>query len=141
MKYKLQESGVAYENFENLNTEEVVQRYIEADLVCFASLYEGFGMPIIEAQAVGRPLITSNLEPMKSVAATGACLIDPNSVNSIRGGILRIISDSVYRNKLITNGFTNAKQYSLDAIACRYIDLYTAINPKVILVQKNQPSI
>ena len=128
IKYKLRESGVLYENYENLTTEEIAQRYVEADLVCFASLYEGFGMPIIEAQAVGRPLITSNLEPMKSVAAIGACLVDPNCVDSIRDQILRIISDSTYRSKLVKNGFANVERYSPRAVAVQYFDLYSEIN-------------
>ena len=66
-----------------LTLEQVVKKYQESDIVLFPSLYEGFGMLIIEANAVGRPVITSNISPMKEVAGTAAVLVDPFNVDSI----------------------------------------------------------
>ena len=62
----------------------MIQEYKDADLISFPSTFEGFGMPIIEGQAVGRPVITSNIEPMVSVAADAAILVDPFNIESIR---------------------------------------------------------
>ena len=64
-------------------------------------------MPILEAQAVGRPVITSNLEPMNFVGGNAAIYVNPKSVKSIRRGILKIISNENLRKKLINNGFKN----------------------------------
>lgn len=103
---------------------QLVKKYQEADMVLFPSLYEGFGMLIIEANAVGRPVLTSNIAPMKDVAANAACLVDPHSVNSIREGIKKIIEDDGYRESLIMNGLNNAALYSLDKVTNDYLTLY-----------------
>ena len=85
----------------NLSQEQVIEEYKNCDLVSFVSTYEGFGLPIIEAQAVGRSVITSNVASMPEVAGNGALLVDPFSVEEIRNGILKIINDSELRESLI----------------------------------------
>jgi len=55
--HKLDESAIEYENHENLTVEEVFKHYASADIMCFVSTYEGFGMPIIEANAAGLPVV------------------------------------------------------------------------------------
>jgi glycosyltransferase involved in cell wall biosynthesis len=65
------------------------EQYVKCDVVAFLSLGEEFRVPIMEAQAVARPLITSNISPMREVAGEGACLIDPLDVAQIRTGIQR----------------------------------------------------
>ena len=74
LKQKLAECGVVYENHAGITHEELNRQYVKCDVVSFVSLGEGFGVPIIEAQAVGRPLITSNISPMREVAGDGAVL-------------------------------------------------------------------
>lgn len=90
----------------------------------FPSTYEGFGLPIIEAQATGRPVLTSKLEPMSSVAGDAACLVDPYSVESIRAGVKKIIENESYRNELIEKGFKNVERFQLKNVTKQYIDLY-----------------
>ena len=103
----------------------MAERYRQADVVVFASPYEGFGMPVVEAQATGRPVVTSNIEPMMWVAgAESACFVDPFDPVSIRAGIERVIQDEPYRNKLTTNGLGNVKRYSIRQIAGQYIQVY-----------------
>lgn len=121
----LEQSGLQYENRFNLSLEELAERYRASDVVVFASLYEGFGMPVIEAQATGRPVIASNIEPMPWVAgAGGACFIDPNDVSSIRMGILKVVQDQAYRNTLINKGLENIGRFSLGRIAESYSKIY-----------------
>lgn len=126
---RLAETGTAYECHVDLTPEEVVEQYVRADLVCFASLYEGFGLPIIEAQAVGRPVITSNIAPMCDVAGDSACLVDPHSIASIRQGIIAILNSQDYRQDLVEKGYMNVARYSPAAVARRYLLLYRASVP------------
>jgi len=93
-------------------------------MVVFASLAEGFGLPIIEANAIGRPVVTSNLSPMKEVAGDAGCLVNPCDVTDIRDGIRRVIGDDEYRNALIERGYENAQRYRADVVARQYARLY-----------------
>lgn len=121
---KLKNFTIKYEVFYNISDKEIVRKYEESDILFFASLTEGFGLPIIEAQATGRVVITSNIPPMIDVSGGFAELVDPYSVTEIKDGIKRIINDCDYRQYLIKGGLKNAKQYSAIKIAEKYIDLY-----------------
>ena len=127
-RQQLIECGTDYENRTNLTHEQIAQAYIDCDIVSFVTLSEGFGVPIIEAHASGRPLITSNLSPMREVAGDGACLVDPSEVSQIREGILRIIEDSDYRDQLVEKGLRNAVRFSPATISGQYLDLYRCLN-------------
>lgn len=124
LKRKLVECGVDYINRFDLTHQDICQHYFTCDMVSFVSLREGFGVPIIEAQASGRPLITANVSPMREVARDSACLVDPLDVAQIRAGILRIIGDSAYRDQLVERGLQNATRYSPATISGHYLDLY-----------------
>ena len=124
LKQKLAECGVDYENRVGLSHEELYKQYVECDIVSFVSIGEGFGVPIIEAQASGRPLITADVSPMREVAGDGACLAAPLDVSQIREGILRIIADSGYRDQLVERGLRNVARYSPATISGQYLDLY-----------------
>ncbi len=123
-KNKLSELNINFENYFNLNFDEIIQKYQQADLLLFPSTYEGFGVPILEAQASGLPVITSNLQPMNKVSGEGALLINPYKINEIKSAIEKIISDQYLRNSLIINGLKNSKKYSSKAIAQMYFNLY-----------------
>jgi glycosyltransferase involved in cell wall biosynthesis len=103
---------------------EIIEAYVKCDILSFVSTYEGFGMPIIEAQAIGRPVLTSNLGAMKEVAGTYACLVDPYSICSIKNGIVKLIEDDAYRTNLIKESLKNVERFKLDKIANEYLDLY-----------------
>jgi glycosyltransferase involved in cell wall biosynthesis len=123
----LKASGIDFVYESGLSDAEVRDRYEQADLVCFTSTYEGFGMPILEGQSVGRPVVTSNLLSMPEVAGGAAELVDPYDVNSIREGILRVIRDDGYREELVRNGFENVKRFDPQRIAEMYFSLYHKI--------------
>ncbi|MBK9291141.1 MAG: glycosyltransferase family 4 protein [Bacteroidetes bacterium] len=120
----LQQYNVEYTNYFNLSYDKVVELYQACDLVSFVSLYEGFGMPIIEAQATGRPVVTSNCTSMPEVAGEGALIVDPTRTGQIREAISRIISDEALRGQLVEKGLENVKRFTPAAIAARYAQLY-----------------
>jgi glycosyltransferase involved in cell wall biosynthesis len=121
------EVGTKIEMHADIPNERVRELLAGCDLVVFASMREGFGLPILEAQATGRPLITSAREPMKSVAGAGAILVDPDDVVSIRTAIVRVMGDPELRERLVADGLSNVAQYSAEAIAAQYASLYEAI--------------
>lgn len=118
-RYKLE-----FRNYVAISNEEMLQRYSECDLVAFASTFEGFGMPIIEGNLVGRPVLTGNVASMPEVAGNAACLVDPFDVASIRAGVRRIIDDGDYREQLVANGFVNALRYDVKTITKQYERVY-----------------
>ena len=124
IRQQLSDCGTDYENRVNISQAELVRAYVDCDIVAFISINEGFGVPIIEAQVNGRPLITSNIAPMSHVAGGEACLVSPFDVVGIREGFLKIINDNDYRHKIVSAGIKNAFQYSPQAISAKYLKLY-----------------
>ena len=123
----LEKFKINYINKYNLSLNEVYQSYLDADILAFVSLSEGFGVPIIEAQAVGRVVITSDLSPMKYTAGNGALLVDPKSVTQIRQAIIKVSSDPKLRDSLIEAGSKNVLNYTPEAVADKYINIYNKI--------------
>jgi len=123
----LRQCGAEYSFVSNISDAQVVDEYRQCDMLVFASTYEGFGLPIVEAQATGRPVVTSNSCSMPEVAGDAACLVNPYDVASIREGILKVINDSYYRNELVHYGFENVKKFQPEKIAAQYVELYKQI--------------
>lgn len=125
---ELTESGVPFENRVDLSADEVIEEYRRCQALILASTYEGFGLPIVEAQAVGRPVITSNVCSMPEVAGEAACLVDPFDVESIRGAIRRLIEEPAYCEDLVRKGHENATKYTPARIAAQYAALYRQVH-------------
>jgi glycosyltransferase involved in cell wall biosynthesis len=123
-RVRLEQHKIRYTNIPRATDAEVVSAYAACDLVIFASTYEGFGLPIVEANAVGRPVVTSNLLSMPEVAGQAACLVDPFDVEAIRRGILKVWHEADYRQNLVTAGFENVKRFTAKAVAESYTALY-----------------
>ncbi len=120
----LEDNQILFTRSSGLSDSEMAAKYIDADIVLFPSTFEGFGLPIVEGQKTGRPVITSRLSPMDDTAGAGACLVDPYDSNSIREGVSRVIGDRDYREQLIREGFRNISRFSADTIASQYIECY-----------------
>jgi len=120
----LKKFGIQYVNKVNLTEQELYQEYAKADMLTFVSTIEGFGMPIIEAQACGLPVITSNCSSMPEVAGDAALLIDPLDIAAIKNGILTLIANETLRNELIKKGFENVKRFSKEKVVAQYEGLY-----------------
>ncbi|BAV04290.1 Glycosyltransferase involved in cell wall bisynthesis [Filimonas lacunae] len=116
--------GIAYEWHERIPREELVECYRKCDILFFASEYEGFGVPIIEANATGRVVITGNVASMPEIAADAAVLVNPFDVNEIRVALLKLKNDSSYREVLIQNGLKNLERFAPERVAQEYFDLY-----------------
>lgn len=110
-----------------LTDEEIEQMYVNCDIVSFVSTLEGFGMPIIEANTIGRIIVTSNLSSMPEVGGDAAIFVDPYSVESIRKGILTAIENDDLRNEKIQNGYSNCNRFTPKNIANEYTELYKNI--------------
>ena len=120
----LQDAKINFENKVAIPFEEVISCYESADVLFFASTFEGFGMPILEAQAVGRPVITSNILSMPEVGGNAAIYVDPYNIAEIKKAISNIVTDENLRKKLINEGFENVNRFNSDKIALQYESLY-----------------
>lgn len=120
---------VNYENVYDLSNDEIKETYRKSDIVCSPSSYEGFGVIPIEAQAIGRPVITTNKEPMRSVSGNAALYINnPKDYKELRAAIIKIVDDDNFRKELVRKGLDNVKSYRLDAIASKYINFFKMMN-------------
>lgn len=127
---KLVEYQISHRISWNISEDEVRQKYLQSDIITLISTYEGFGMPIVEANATGRVVITSNILSMPEVAANAAHLVDPYNVQDIRNGIMRIIEDDDYRDQLIQNGYENRERFTEKKIALDYYYQYKSVYKK-----------
>ncbi len=123
----LQRLGIEFHVQSGLTTDDVASLYQSADLVVFASTFEGFGLPILEAQASATPVIVSGLSPMSEVAGHGAVLVNPFSVEDIREKIIMVLESEKTRTKMVYEGIENAKRYQSAHIASQYKKVYEEV--------------
>lgn len=95
-----------------VSEEEKYAILVGADVFLFPSYYEGFGLPILEAQSVGTPVITSNLSSMPEVAEESALLVPPEETGMIAEKIHELIADNDFRNAIIEKGKNNVEKFS-----------------------------
>lgn len=91
-----------------------------AEALMYASIFEGFGIPIVEAFAAETAVITSNVSSMPEVGGDAVLYVDPYSVESISDGMCRIVSDTAYRNELISKGRIRKELFSWDKSADKF---------------------
>lgn len=101
--------------------------YKQAQILLFPSLREGFGIPIIEAMASGTPVITSNLSSMPEIAGDAAHLINPYSPIEISKGIIKILTNTPYRDQLIQKGLERHQEFTWKSMAEKVLETYLHI--------------
>ncbi len=126
-KAALDRHGIRYRNLVGISDEELLGEYAAAHALVFVSTAEGFGLPIVEAQATGRPVITSACPPMDEVAGKNALLVDPTDVSAIREACSALMRDPGLRDRLIAAGAENVERFRPQTVAAAYARLYAGI--------------
>ncbi len=106
--------------------------YAGAIFFCFPSLFEGFGLPVLEAQSYGAPVMTANNSSLPEIAGDAAILVDPLDVDAIADAMLRLSQDEDLRQKLITAGYANVKRFSWEKAARETLAVLERATAKVI---------
>lgn len=101
-----------------------------ADLMVYASLFEGFGLPVLEAMAVGCPVVTSRTSCLPEVAGDAAILVDPQDTEEIAAAIERVLTDATLRKDLSQRGRLRAARFSWRRTAERTLQVYLALARK-----------
>ncbi|WP_435151306.1 glycosyltransferase [Candidatus Pelagibacter bacterium nBUS_44] len=120
----LKKNKINYLNYVNQTQKQIFRHYINSDILLFPSEYEGFGIPILEAQAVGRLVVTSN--NLKDISGKGAIYINPLSITDIRRKIINIQKKRYKVKKIIKIGFKNLDRYKLKDIKKKYLKVYNS---------------
>lgn len=118
---------IDYINKVGLSDEELLEEYINCDIVSFISLFEGFGMIVVEANKVGRPVICSDIPVLKEIGGNGALYVNPKDIDDMRRGFNKILSDEQLRNQLVLDGYENAKRFDVEVILRQWIRLYDSM--------------
>jgi glycosyltransferase involved in cell wall biosynthesis len=109
---------------DQITDDQLVEYYSSAKVLVYPSLYEGFGLPVIEAMACGCPVITSNVSSLPEVAGKAAFLTNPYDVREICGAIARLLTDDKLRSELVTKGKERSNAFSWVKTADETMKLY-----------------
>jgi glycosyltransferase involved in cell wall biosynthesis len=120
--YKQKNENVIFTDY--VPSEDLNKFYSNAKIFVYPSLYEGFGIPILEAMKCKVPVITSNTSSMPEVAGDAALLIDPTSVNEIKNAMSKLLKDKKLRDSLVKKGIKQAAKFSWDKTAKETIKVY-----------------
>lgn len=126
----LNENNIHYVNYFQIPESSLKKLYEQTDILLFCSLNEGFGMPILEAQAMGVPIITSEISSMPEVAGKGAILVNPLNPDDIRKAVITLIQNSSLREQIVSDGYQNITRFSPKAVCQAYETVYKSLLPK-----------
>jgi len=113
-----------------ISYEDLPALYSGADAFVFPSLYEGFGLPPLEAMACGTPVIASNNSSLPEVLGNNVLFVDPYDINNITSSILKICQNAELVERCIKNGLKHVKQYSWEKSAEKHIEIYHSLASK-----------
>jgi len=106
-----------------VSDEDLAKLYMEAAVFVYPSLYEGFGLPILEAMKEGTPVITSNRSSMPEAAGTAGVLINPDEPKSISGGLQAVLEGKISRCQMVKAGREQVKKFSWEKCAKEVLDV------------------
>lgn len=107
--------------------EEKAALYFASTALTFPSLYEGFGLPVLEAQSLGVPVLTSNTSSLPEVAGDAVVYVNPYDVEDIANGMKKIAFDENLREELIRKGFENIKRFSWEKAARQLLEIFREV--------------
>ncbi|EIJ81323.1 glycosyltransferase [Bacillus methanolicus PB1] len=110
-----------------LSIDELIDIYNSAELFAFPSLYEGFGLPVLEAMACGVPVLTSNNSSLKEIAGEAAYTVNPENVEEISTGLEILLTNQQLRKKLKSLGLQNVKKYNWESVGRRVINAFNQL--------------
>ncbi|MCX7917546.1 MAG: glycosyltransferase family 4 protein, partial [bacterium] len=108
--------------------EDLPLLYNGCDIFIYPSLYEGFGLPILEAMRCGVPVITSNVSSMPEVAGDAAILVNPEDEEEIGAAIIKLLDDRELRDKLIKKGLERSKIFTWENTARQTLKVYKELH-------------
>lgn len=117
-------SGASVEFLGYVSQARLIQAYRTADIFVYPSIYEGFGLPVIEAMACGTPVVTSTGGSLPEVAGDAAVVVNPTDVVAIAAGIARVADDGALRSRLMQEGRLRARQYTWPDAAGALLGVY-----------------
>lgn len=123
--YKDVIKGIKY--IGRVSDEDLSGLYSGAEFLSFVSEEEGFGLPILEAMRCGTPVLTSNITATKEVAGNAALLVDPYSVEEIKDGMEKLLSNKNIREKLKKRGYENLNKYSWEKAARELMVIFESL--------------
>ena len=98
-----------------------------AEVFVFPSFFEGFGMPVVEAQACGTPVVTSNTTSLPEAAGEGAVLVDPKNVSQLTRALEEVLSSESRRKELVKKGLANAHRFDWNDSAQKLIEIFNSL--------------
>lgn len=107
-----------------VNEEQLATLYAHAHFLAMPSLYEGFGLPLVEAMSFGVPVLTSSCSSLPEVAGDAGMLVDPYNTDSIATGLLQILKDDEFRNELAARSRLNAARFSWEKTARETMEIF-----------------
>jgi len=111
-----------------VSDEALVRLYNCASVFLFPSLYEGLGLPVLEAMACGTPVVTSNCTALPETSGGAAALVDdPTSIENLSAVIQQVLEDDAYREALRRKGFARAKDFTWEAFSTAHLKLYRQV--------------
>jgi len=119
---------ILFTGYINDNEKAILMK--NAKIFVYPSLYEGFGLPVLEAMSLGVPAITSNVSAMPEIAGDAAVLINPESVDELYEGIKKLIEDKQFYNEMKEKAVFRASQFSWEKTAKETVEIYESVLSK-----------
>jgi len=110
-----------------VDEQDLIQLYRHAALFVYPSLYEGFGLPVLEAMASGVPVITSKVSSLSEVVGEAGVLINPQNFDELRDEIIRLLMDRALQDRMRKNGLNRARQFSWEKTAMQTVESYRKV--------------
>ncbi len=111
-----------------LSQSELKYAYRHAELFLYPSLYEGFGLPPLEAMACGTPVVVSDAASLPEVVGNAGEYVDPFDIDDIASGIQRVVTDESHRRILVGRGYDRAENFTWTGVSTELVNLFTQLS-------------